>query len=117
MQNIDEYESRVHTAGQAIDRARQCCGAFGYDIGDRTMNTFKAGLLFVMSLLTSDLILKTLPANNFLSQFSVIMVLIVVIVIFEYTQKLFESAHKNAVTNAHLYHHVRHGYAHTFFQT
>ena len=119
MQDAEDFNRHVHTAGQAVDRVWMCCGDFNYRVNYRILTTFHGAILLVLSFLTTTLIQRGIDDSEFdFTQFSVIMLLVLVTVIFDYFKEKFLERHKEAEKYARTSAHGRphHGYAHTFFQ-
>lgn len=122
MQNTDDYNNHVHTAGQAVKKVWICCGDFNYRVNYRILTTFHGAILLVLSFLTTTMIQRAIDKEEFdFTQLSVIMLLVLITVIFDYTKEQFLERHKNSekklsATGVHAGH-PHNGYAHTFFQS
>jgi hypothetical protein len=122
MQDPEEFNRHAHTAGQAVSKVKTCCGDFNYRVNYRILTTFHGAILLVLSFLTTTMIQRGIDGEKFdLTQFAVIMLLVLVAVVFDYTKEQFLERHKmsekRASTSAHMSsHHPHKGYAHTFYQ-
>lgn len=113
MQDIDTYESEVHTTYQAARKLRHCCSVFGARVGYRTLSSFEAGVVFVMALQINDMIIKNaLERETFEpTQLFVIMLLVLVSIAVSYTKEQFQAFY-NAEDTAK----TATGFSHTFYQ-
>lgn len=120
MQNTDDFTKHAHTTGQAVKKVQSCCGDFNYRVNYRILTTFHGAILLVLSFLTTTMIQRAIDNEDFdLTQLSVIMILVLVTVIFDYTKERFVEKHKENEKKimTGVYTHVpHHGYAHTYFQ-
>lgn len=119
MQDTEDFSKHVHTAGQAVDRVWLCCNEFNYRVNYRILTTFHGAILLVLSFLTTTLIQRGIDDGTFdLTQFSVIMLLVLITVIFDYFKEKFLERHKGIEKYTRTSAHGRpvHGYAHTSFQ-
>lgn len=122
MQNTEEFNKHAHTTGQAVDKIKTWCGDFNYRVNYRILTTFHGAILLVLSFLTTTLIQRTIDNEAFdFTQLSVIMILVLVTVFFDYMKEQFLERHKllekKATTGAFVHHHHPNThYAHTFFQ-
>lgn len=118
MQDISEYERGIHTTGQAARRLKRCCSVFGVRVGYRTLTSFEAGVVFVLALQTNNMITAALNEEAFnLTQFSVIMFLILISIIFSYSKEQFVAEYGESLSKTeHSDSNVPRSFAHAFNQ-
>lgn len=105
MQDIDDYERHIHTAGQAAMKMKKCCTIFGYRFGYRLLSTFNGALMVVIGFLASNLIIEGIDEGIFsFTKFAFVMMFILVTIISQYTQEQFiaEYSDRMGVTRSDL---------------
>ena len=120
MQNTDDFSKHIHTTSQAVDKVWWCCNELNHRVNYRILTTFHGAILLVLSFLTTTLIQRGIDDGMFdLTQLSVIMVLVLVTVFFDYLKEKFLDKYKKAEQFAHTGIHTgrpHKGYAHSFYQ-
>lgn len=112
MQDVDDYERHIHTAGQAVVKIGSCCTVFSLRLSYRILSTFQAALLVILALQTNDMIMKALKQEPFDgTQLWIVFGLILITMFFEYVKEQFSTQYKKYASTL-----KNVGFSHTFFQ-